>query len=141
MLETALQQNVMMTLTEVGALLHKNPSVIAQYAKAGIVHPIQQGCRKLISLKEVHILDACLHAVEYYGCSYTACKILKEMLKRTKLKPEEYKNYLQEMEKASGITQEEVSKYVNSYKCRGIFQKQKAEESKTYSANNTNSSS
>lgn len=122
--------DVMLSYTEVGELLKKKPSVVAQYAKAGIIHPIQQGPKKVITMKEVYLLEACMYAVEHYGCSYTACKIIGSLLKNTDVDPILYKDYLQKLEKENSITKEETSKYVNSYRCRGIFQKQKNQKSK-----------
>jgi hypothetical protein len=119
-----------LSYTEIGELLNKNKDVVSQYAKAGIIHPIQQGPRKMVKLKEVYLLDTCMYAVEHYGCSYTACKIIAELLKETCTSPEEYKECIKKMETRAKITKEEVSKYVNSYRNRGIFQKQKAAESR-----------
>lgn len=123
-------QNALLSYTEIGKLLNKKPSVIAQYAKAGIIHPIQQGSKKLVKMKEVHVLKACMYAAEHYGCSYTAGKVIKTLLKKLEVRPSEYVEYLQQIEKETGITSDEVNKYVNSYRCRGIFQKQKAQEQK-----------
>lgn len=116
--------NTLFSFTEVGGILNKKPSVIAQYAKAGVIHPIQQGSKKVISLKEIKLLEACMHAVKHYGCSYTACKILKELLQKS-CSNLEYLDFLKKLELKANITENEVIKYVNSYQNRGIFQKNK----------------
>ena len=52
-LEKKYAKTTYLTFTEIGELLEKKPSVIAQYAKAGLIHPIQQGPKKLVRLDEV----------------------------------------------------------------------------------------
>ena len=123
-------KRAMLSYTDVGMLLGKNPSVIAQYAKADLIHPIQQGSKKMISMKEVYLLSAYMHAVENYGCSYVACKIIGALLEETSIKPERYKSYLKSLEKKANLTEDKIANHVNSYKNRGIFQKQKAQQSK-----------
>ena len=119
----------LLSFTDVGYLLGKKSSVISQYAKAGIVTFIQQGPKKVISLKDAYLLKACVYAMEHYGFSYTGCKLLKGLLEELKVEPALYIDYLKTIEYKTKITQDEVSKYVNSYKNRGIFQKQKNQKS------------
>lgn len=123
-------RKALLSYTEIGNLLDKNPAVIAQYAKADLIHPIQQGSRKLISMRELHLLAAYMYAAENYGCSYVACKILGGILEDSDIEPENYVSYLKLIEKQTNVAEDKIKKHVNSYKNRGIFQKQKIEQSK-----------
>lgn len=128
-LEHKLAKTSYMSFTEAGEFLDKKPSVIAQYAKAGIIHPIRQGKKKLILLKEVYELEICMRALEFYGCSYTACKVLIQLIRDSGKSPQSYMNYLKSVEERANLTKEDIERHVNSYKHRGIFQKQKAGKS------------
>lgn len=114
---------------EAAELLGRKPSVISQYVKSGLMTYIQQGPRKLIAMEDFHLLKCYLYLTKNYGLSYTACKMVKGLLKRTKIKPENYFDYLREIEKTQKISMEEKQKHVNSYESRGLAQKKKNRES------------
>lgn len=126
-LEKSYAKTTYLSFTEIGQLLDKKPSVVAQYAKAGLIHPIQQGPKKLVRLDEVHLLEVYMHAAKYYGCSYVACKMLGGLLKATNTSSARYMDLIKKLE-GQLLTLEEVVKHVNSFNNRGIFQKKKSEE-------------
>lgn len=128
-IEKDLLKNTYLCYNEIGELFNKKPSVISQYAKAGLIHPVQQGPKKLVRMEEVYELEVYLHAAKYYGCSYVACKMLGGLLKNSKIEPQNYMNTIKNLENKL-LSPEEVRKHVNSYTNRGIFQKKKNKESK-----------
>lgn len=127
-LEKKYAKTTYLTFTEIGELLEKKPSVIAQYAKAGLIHPIQQGPKKLVRLDEVYFLEVCMRAVKYYGCSYVACKIFGGLLRQLDVSPQQYMNLIKKLEDEL-LAPDEVLKNVNSYTNRGIYQKKKNSKS------------
>lgn len=129
-LEKNVSEVAYLNYTMAGQLLDKNPSVIAQYVKSGLIPYVQQGNEKLILMSDVYLLKACIHAAKHYGCSYTACKMFAELLKNSNVDPCNYMSYIRELEEKAKLSINEVAKHVNSYKNRGIFQKKKAEESR-----------
>jgi hypothetical protein len=128
-IEKQLAKTPCLSLKEVGDLLGKKGSVIAQYAKAGLIHPMQQGSKKVITMTEVYMMEVYMYVVKNYGCSYTACKIIGALLKKLDLKPSEYMEFLKNLEKPL-IDEKEKEKYVFSYENRGTYQKKKAKESR-----------
>lgn len=128
-LETDLSHSAYLSYTDAGKLLDRNPSVIAQYAKAGLIEPIQQGPKKLICYADFQLLKVYLHVAKNFGCSYAACKLIGLMLKsKSGLKPQDYLNHILKLESKLDMKQE-IERHVNSYNNRGIFQKQKNQES------------
>lgn len=117
------------SLKEAGSLLGKKGSVVSQYAKAGLIHPVQQGSKKIISMDEMYLLQVYMHAVKNYGCSYVACKILGGLLRDSGKDPYEYMDYIKSIEE-NLLEAGEVAKNVNSYENRGIYQKKKEKESR-----------
>lgn len=127
-LENSLPNNLNLSYKEVGELLGKNPTVISNYVKAGLVSSIQQGSKKIIKLSDCYLLEVYFYLVENYGFSYCACKLIGALLKQEKIKPQEYLLYIKNLEFKAKITENEVKNHVNSYSNRGTYLKKKNEK-------------
>lgn len=101
------------------------PSVIAQYAKAGLLEPVKCGKEKLIPLRDCYYLEAFRYLVKYYGFSYMGCKLFRAFCEKENINCTELMLKLKDAEEYGNITQEDLKNHVNSYMHRGIFQKQK----------------
>jgi hypothetical protein len=75
---------------QIGKMFSIDPCRLGVFAKNDLIHPIQQGPKKMLTYRECKMVECYIYLIDNCNASFSICRVIQELLTKYVVDPDKF---------------------------------------------------